>query len=56
MARMIPNRLSPSCKSPGEKLLFEKLKDEPGTKDWTVLHSVDTAKHVWQIEGEADFS
>ena len=55
MARMIPTRISSGCKSPGEKMLFRKFRDDPDTSDWTVLHSLDTARHVRQVEGEADF-
>jgi len=50
---MIP----PSCpaKAPlGEKELFLKLKDDPDTKDWIVLHSLDLKKHQTKIEGEID--
>ncbi|GAA4616590.1 ATP-binding domain-containing protein [Actinoallomurus liliacearum] len=40
---------------PGEQLLFHRLRDDPGTSDWTVLHSLNLARHVRQVEGEADF-
>jgi hypothetical protein len=40
---------------PGEKLLFHRLRDDPATSDWTVLHSLNLARHVRQVEGEADF-
>jgi len=36
-------------------MLFKKFRDDPDTSDWIVLHSLDTARHVRQIEGEADF-
>ena len=55
MARMIPTRISAGCKSPGEKMLFKKFQDDPDTRDWIVLHSLDTARHVRQVAGEADF-
>jgi hypothetical protein len=55
MSRMIPTRISSSCKSPGERMLFGKFRDDPETRNWIVLHSVDIARHVKQIEGEADF-
>ena len=55
MARMIPPAISPSCSSPGEKEIFARLKNEPGTQDWIVLHSLDIAHHLRQIVGEADF-
>lgn len=53
MARMIP----PTCpvKTPvGERELFEKLRDDPGTAGWVVLHSLDIKKHKSKIEGELD--
>lgn len=54
MARMIPP--VPVQKAPpGEQLLFHRLRDDPGTRDWTVLHSLNLARHVRQVEGEADF-
>lgn len=55
MARMIPPIIPVSCSSPGEREIFARLKDEPGTKDWIVLHSLDIAHHLRQIVGEADF-
>lgn len=53
MARMIP----PACpaKTPlGEKDLFDKLRDDPDTDGWVVLHSLDLKKHQSKIEGELD--
>jgi hypothetical protein len=35
--------------------LFRRLKDDPGTEGWIVLHSLDLASHVEQVAGEADF-
>lgn len=55
MARMIPPIIPASCRSPGEQEIFTHLKDEPGTKDWIVLHSLDIAHHLRQLGGEADF-
>ncbi len=55
MARMVPPVIPASCPSPGEREIFTRLKDEPGTKDWIVLHSLDIANHLRQIAGEADF-
>ncbi len=55
MARMIPPAIPPSCSSPGEKEIFARLKNEPGTQDWIVLHSLDISHHVRQVVGEADF-
>jgi len=40
---------------PGEKLLFEKLRTDPETEHWVVLHSFGIANHTKNIEGEVDF-
>lgn len=56
MARMIPSTFpmsSPMYK--GEKYIFDRLKDDPGTSGWVVLHSLDISTHVRNLEGEADF-
>lgn len=55
MARMIPPYLPDDCRSPGERSLFHLFKDDPGTKNWVVLHSLGVAKHPKQLEGEIDF-
>lgn len=55
MARMIPPDVHPDCASYGEKEIFHRLKNDPQTKDWIVLHSLDLAHHPTQVEGEADF-
>lgn len=55
MARMIPPVIDPECKSPGERELFRRLQDDPEAGDWTILHSLDVARHVRNIAGEADF-
>jgi hypothetical protein len=53
MARMIPPQIS--AKSPkGERLIFQKLRDDPGTRDWVGFHSFDIRRHSVRIEGEAD--
>ncbi|RKS05904.1 UvrD-like helicase family protein [Nocardiopsis sp. Huas11] len=54
MARMIPPVPHPDS-PPGEKRLFDRLREDPGTEGWTVLHSLDIAKHQRQVAGEADF-
>ena len=44
-----------SAKTPlGEKELFNKLRDDPDTQGWIVLHSLDIKKHQSKIEGELD--
>lgn len=55
MATMIPPVFTQATLSPGEKQLFLKLKDDPKTSEWIVLHSLDIAHHTRQIQGEADF-
>jgi DNA polymerase III delta prime subunit len=52
---MIPPIIPACCPSPGEQEIFTRLKDEPGTKNWVVLHSLDIANHFRQVAGEADF-
>jgi len=52
---MIPPYLSEDCKSPGEKTLFMRFKDAPGTREWILLHSLGIAKHPTRSEGEIDF-
>jgi len=53
MARMIPPAFA--TKTPlGEKDLFNKLRDDPDTSGWVVLHSLDLKKHQSKIEGELD--
>lgn len=55
MARMIPPEVYSGCRSPGEREIFLRIKDDPHTQDWTVLHSLDIASHVRNISGEVDF-
>lgn len=55
MARMLPPTISPDTVSPGEIAVFNTLKTAPGTEQWTVIHSLDIAKHVSQVSGEVDF-
>jgi hypothetical protein len=55
MARMIPPIYTSSTTSPGERQLFDKLKEDTATKDWIVLHSLDIAQHTRLTQGEADF-
>lgn len=54
MAVMIPAVL-PRSAPPGERDVFQKLRDDPATTDWIVLHSLDIANHATQVSGEADF-
>ena len=55
MARMSPNIISPDTRSEGERKMFNLLRDDPGSKDWTVLHSIDIPRHINNVTGEADF-
>lgn len=55
MARMIPPYLPATNVPPGEADLFRRLRDDPVTVEWTVLHSLDVARHQTQIAGEIDF-
>ena len=60
MARMVPARIidvemSGEPPAGGEVEIFDRLRTEPGTEDWIVLHSVNIPRHVRRHEGEADF-
>ncbi len=55
MARMYPPYLPEDVRSPGEKAVFYKLRDDPDTEDWIVLHSLFVADHPKRISGEIDF-
>ncbi len=52
---MIPPIPHTGTNSPGELEIFFKLQNDPGAKDWTVLHSLDVANHSKQVSGEIDF-
>lgn len=55
MAIMIPPLVHSGTRSPGERDLFFRLRDDPSTSDWIVLHSLDIARHETRRSGEADF-
>ncbi|MFE2605389.1 NERD domain-containing protein [Streptomyces mirabilis] len=55
MTRMIPPSFDPETTSPGEREVFERLRDDPATKGWIALHSLGLAKHPKQVQGEADY-
>jgi DNA polymerase III delta prime subunit len=55
MARMIPAQIYSETKSPGEIEIFHRLRDDPLTNNWIVLHSLDISHHKSQIAGEVDF-
>jgi hypothetical protein len=54
MARMIPAYCAKAA-PPGEKKLFELLRDDHQSGNWVVFHSLGIANHERQVEGEADF-
>lgn len=53
MARMIPPDCPPDTPA-GEAILFNKLRDDPDTEGWVVLHSLELRKHRTKTEGEID--
>lgn len=55
MPKMIPAHIYAGTKSPGEVEIFQRLRDDPLTKTWIVLHSLDISHHRSQISGEVDF-
>ncbi|GCE12503.1 nuclease-related domain-containing DEAD/DEAH box helicase [Tengunoibacter tsumagoiensis] len=55
MARMIPPTYHINTSSKGEVEVFRRLRDDPKTQNWIVLHSLDVANHQKQISGEIDF-
>ena len=54
MAKIFP-QIIPDRAPPGEKLLFRRLKNSPGSADWIILHSLLLPKHLKQSMGEVDF-
>lgn len=52
---MVPPQVHEGCSSIGERELFARLRDDPATNDWIVLHSLDVSHHKRQISGEIDF-
>lgn len=53
-ALMIPNSILKNS-PPGENELFQRFKSDPACSGWIVLHSLDLARHVKRVSGEADF-
>lgn len=51
---MIPRTIGDDA-PPGERAVFAALRDAPRTDDWVVFHSLEIARHVSQVQGEADF-
>jgi len=55
MARMYPPRVFSGIKSPGEAEVFDRLKTDPDSAEWIILHSLDIPHHNRQLAGEIDF-
>ncbi len=55
MARMLPPCFDSSTVSAAERRLFDLIKNDPGTKDWVVLHSLGLARRGRKPYGEIDF-
>lgn len=55
MARILPPYIDKSCKSDAEKRLFNLLKTSSFASEWTVLHSLNLARHTKRLYGEIDF-
>lgn len=55
MAKLLPPYIDKSCKSTGEKMIFDIFKNNSFTKDWIVLHSLNLSQHTVRIYGEIDF-
>jgi DNA polymerase III delta prime subunit len=54
MAVILPSSITLNS-PPGEREIFRRLRDDPETDAWIVLHSLDIADHISQISGELDF-
>lgn len=55
MARILPTYVDRSCKSTGEKQMFDLLQRSSFTKDWVILHSLNLSQHSKRLYGEIDF-
>lgn len=55
MAKLLPPYIDKSCKSTGERIMFDILKNSPFTKDWIILHSLNLSQHTVRLYGEIDF-
>lgn len=53
MARMIPPTFAASTPH-GERRIFELLQNDPGTRDWIVLHSYGVSSHQTKRSAEID--
>lgn len=55
MATMFPSSVTSAEANGGERFVFSALKDGVGAEHWTVLHSLNLSRHVYQHMGEIDF-
>lgn len=55
MAKLLPPYIDKSCKSTGEKMIFDIFKNNSFTKDWVILHSLNLSQHTARLYGEIDF-
>lgn len=55
MAKLLPPYIDKTCKSTGEKMIFEIFKNNTFTKDWVILHSLNLSQHTVRLYGEIDF-
>lgn len=55
MAKLLPPYIDKYCKSTGEKIIFNILKNNSFTSDWIVLHSLNLSQHTQRLYGEIDF-
>ncbi len=55
MARMIPPVVHDGTRSDGEVTVFGRIRDDPNTRSWIVLHSYDLPAHATRFMGEIDF-
>ncbi len=55
MAKLLPPYIDKSCKSTGEKMIFEIFKNSSFTEDWIILHSLNLSQHTVRLYGEIDF-
>ncbi|MEK6616972.1 MAG: NERD domain-containing protein, partial [Bacteroidota bacterium] len=55
MAKLLPPYIDKSCKSTGERMLFDIFKNSPFTDDWIILHSLNLSQHTKRLYGEIDF-
>jgi hypothetical protein len=51
---MIPPLIGPDA-VPGERLVYQRLAEDPDCKEWVVLHSLHLAEVRRAVEGEIDF-